>query len=1076
MQQDFSHLRVKSCYSLLQSTVRIKSLIAAVKLHNMNTVALCDHNNMFAGLEFAIEAKKAGIKAIHGLVWSCQEQELLILAKDHEGYKNLMYLSSHQFNLDVLFARSEGLIVLSAYDKGYIGKAIYNNQILEAKAFSKKMKEVFADRFYFEISREGRQEQTQIEDIYLQLSYEMQIPLAATNEVLFIDQNTTDDHDTLLAISSNCHKDEQDRPRSNPNCYFKTGKQIHEIFSDIPEAVTNAANIGVRCSYMAKTYPPMLPSFENESRQIRDLSYDGLRRLGKSEDKLYIERLEYELGIICKMNFSGYFLVVSDFIRWAKDNNIMVGPGRGSGSGSLVAWCLDITDLDPIEFGLIFERFLNPDRVSMPDFDIDFCQKRRHEVIDYIKQKYGKQNVAHIITFGSMQAKAVLKDVARALGLRFDISNYITDLVPFSAVNPVTLQQAVNEVPELNMAYRGNGIYKQDIGDVSNELIKRVIETSLELEGLPRHVSMHAAGVVIAPKPIVEIMPFYTDPKTGELLTQYSMKYTELAGLIKFDFLGLQTLTLIDNTKKYIEKLDLKKLDITDQETYKLLASGRTNGVFQFESGGMQDVIKRLKPKEIEDLLSITSLYRPGPMGNIPLYLSAREDESNIHYPHPMLKDTLKNTYGVIIYQEQVMKIAQVLSGYTLAQADVLRKAMGKKIKAEMQSQEEIFVKGAIKNNVDPNLAKEIFALVAKFAGYGFNRAHAAAYGMISFYTAYLKAHYTGYFLISCMNLELNDSNKVAMFIQDAKDTGITVEKIDINLCEELFIYNKDKNSIYFGLAVVKGIGIEVAKQIVVARKRCNSFKNIFHFVEQMENVSKKTLESLILVGAFDKLHSNRKQLHSSIEKLLSHSQVHKREREMRQMSLLQPDYSEALQKVEEFHFLEKMDKEFDYLGQYLSAHPLEYYDVEQYSHSKSNYEYGRSTVRIAGILVKKDSRMSEKGVFSPLILSDAYGYTHATIFQEEVLQQYSELLYIKSPIVILCEAKRTEGGVSFSVVDVEKLEDKKNIVIEVKNISEIDGLLCRIKHQQGYNVYIKTPMNNVMQATIHLPDAKIDC
>lgn len=864
MRPEFIHLRTQSSYSFLESALTIEKVVELASSNKMSAICLADKGNLFGSLEFALYAVKKGLQPIHGVILNIKyniqhhsasfrqdefkskpaertkvrEQRLdsknslvssllndagdifaqiLLIAKDETGYKNLLKLSSLTFtkndrkicdhiDFEDLIEYQEGLIALCCYTDGIVGKCLLARNEEQAMLFARKLQEILGDRFYFEIMRHDLPEEQFIEDSYIRIAAELAIPLVATNKVLFSEKSMHDAHDVLLCISAGVTKEYPDRKTVSENCYFRSPHEMIELFSDLPSAIQNTVNLRERCYFAAHANPPMLPNFAtkdiSETDLIRKDAKEGLlARLAtkfksenislENQEELkteYFARLNYELDIICNMNFAGYFLIVSDFIKWSKKEGILVGPGRGSGAGSVVAWSLLITDLDPIKFGLLFERFLNPERISMPDFDIDFCQERREEVINYVRSKYGDNRVGQIITFGKMQAKAVIKDVARVLSLPYKFADYLTELVPFSAVNPVSLEQAIREVPELANAAKGNGLYNLE-GEA--ELIKLVLDTSLILEGLHRHSSTHAAGIVIAGTDLVDIVPVYKDANSDMLVVGYSMKYSEIAGLIKFDFLGLQTLTVITDCKKLLKEqgieVDFNNMTFDDNKTYQMLCKGKGVGVFQFESIGMKDALRRLKPDSIHDLIALGALYRPGPMENIPTYIACKHKLQQPDYLHELLKPILEETYGVVIYQEQVQRIAQVLAGYTLGAADLLRRAMGKKIKKEMEEQEEIFVKGAIANNISESQAKSIFATVAKFAGYGFNKAHAAAYGVISYQTAYLKANYPAEFLVACLNLELNNHDKINLFLQEAKDNGIKIIAPNINISEGYF-------------------------------------------------------------------------------------------------------------------------------------------------------------------------------------------------------------------------------------------------------------------------------------------------
>ena len=1111
---EFIHLRTQSCYSLLESTIKINNLVTLAAKHQMPAVALSDKNNMFASLEFAIEAKKNSIQPIHGVIIEATHYihgikfkgELLLIAKDKIGYQNLLLLVTSLYipentptiSTEKLAKFQEGIIVLSGYDKGLIGQLIEKGEKEEAKNYANIIKDILGDRFYFEIMR-TTSKQKQIEAKYLELSGALDIPIVATNEVLFDIKEMHDNHDTLLCITKNCYKDESDRYRVSSECYFKSTDEMKSLFEDLPEALLNSVEIAQRCSFAAETHDPILPEFtkENEEELLSRQSKQGLDKridalleqncyFKESDKEKYYQRLEYELSIINKMGFPGYFLIVADFVKWSKDNGIIVGPGRGSGVGSIVSWSLNITSLDPIKFGLFFERFLNPERISMPDFDIDFCQKRRDEVLNYIRNKYGEERVAHIITFGSMKPKAVIKDVSRTLGLRYGIANYITDLIPFNAVNPVSLKQAINEVSELKKAFEGDGLYQfdEESAENNNELIKQVLFTALSLEGLPRHISTHAAGVVIGRNPLVEMLPLYTDGK--EILIQYSMKYAELVGLVKFDFLGMQTLTVLDLCLKYLKKknvdLDLDLLPLDDSKTYKLLSEARTAGVFQFESPGMREAIKKIEPNRIEDLMALTSLFRPGPMQNIPIYTECKKGIKEPDYLHPLLKDTLKETYGVIVYQEQVIEIAQILAGYTAAEADLLRRAMGKKIKKEMEQHEKKFVEGAVKKNVDLKTAKEIFVLVSKFAGYGFNKSHAAAYSLISYYTAYFKANYPIEFLLSCLNLDLNDSHKIALFLQELQSLGIKIRMPNINFSSSNFYYLD--NEIIFALTAIRNVGIEAANFIEKERSSNGKFKDIFNFVERLPSkiINKKLLEGLILSGCFDSLNSNRKQLFENVTLLIFHNNSHRQKLEAQQFSLFQEDYSKSLAKIEDFSSLEKLNFEFDFTGLFLSGHPLTEFITNEYYDSKTieNLTYGVHIVDLIGVLVKKDNKISERGIYINLLLSDPFGYLNVTIFNEDLFKESNNFLVVKTPIVIKAEVRKDKNSTKITALSLNKLSEIQNQIITIKlhdtkNLDKLVNFLLDKKslkmHEQ---ILLELPINNKFFAKVRISNISL--
>ena len=1165
---------------MLQSALKIEQIVDKAKKLNMPAVAMTDRNNLFGMLEFSMAATKEGIQPIHGAILDLElgkdAGEILLLAKNQVGYSNLLKLVSHIYTCQErrkthtitfqdLEQYQEGLIILSGYTDGLIGKALIEKKPDIAEDCAKKLHGLFGNRFYFEIMRHGLDNQQRIEVDYIELAYKLGIPLVATNSVLFANIEMHAAHDVLLCIAAGLTTEHADRKMASNQCYLKSPKEMVELFKDLPEAIENSVCIAKRCSAIAQSTNPMLPKFADgdEEELLRRLAREGLEtrlfdksslrgaisdeatqknnatgllRDARNDDEYahYFARLEYELDIICKMDFPGYFLIVSDFIKWSKENGISVGPGRGSGAGSIVAWSLLITDLDPIRFGLLFERFLNPERVSMPDFDIDFCQERRDEVIKYVRQRYGDNRVGQIITFGKMQAKAVIKDVSRVLGLGYSFADYLTELVPFNAVNPVTLEQAIRDVAELKGAASGKGLYNMD-GE--EELIKQVLDTALSLEGLHRHASVHAAGIVIGGKDLVEILPVYKDPTAEMLITQYSMKYAEAAGLVKFDFLGLQTLTVIAKTCALLKDqgvdINPAQLALDDPKTYELLSRGEGAGVFQFESVGMRDTLRRMRPDAIEDLIALGALYRPGPMDNIPTYIACKHGKEQPNYLHPAVKDLLKETYGVIVYQEQVLEIAKILAGYTLGAADLLRRAMGKKIKAEMDAQEKLFIDGAEKNGIDSDQAKSIFATVEKFAGYGFNKSHAAAYGMISYQTAYLKANHTAEFLVACLNLDIRDSDKINLFIQEAARYQIDVVRPDINLSEGGFSLGQEGRSLHchtreggdpgsnkfslglnanddtikldprlrgddsyvggktiiFALGAIKNVTGNFGVAVKAEREK-GPFKSIVDLVERMDPklINKRLLENLIKAGCFDSLHDNRNALLESVPKLLSHCNLHHAEKRSMQISLMNlSNDAQILSNANPLPLEEQAFMEFDVLGSFLSYHPISTYSklLEQHKIVSSDYVKNHmpersSHIKIAGVIQKKDSRMSQRGRFVTLQLSDQHGNVEVTIFSEEVLKNYVHLLSLKSMVVVSCDAFKDEGGFRLTATSFASLDDtitrtQHNLKLKPKNPGELESMLKSLKSCAGdkepnSSIEITVPMDEGFVSKVKLP------
>jgi DNA polymerase-3 subunit alpha len=1091
MNNRFIHLKVQSSYSLLESCIKINQIVDLAKKFHMPAVGLSDRNNLFGCLEFSMAAFKAGVQPINGMLTNLAYEkdkkvefgEIIVIAQTDAGLQNLLKLASYPYikndrkikehiTFEDLLECKDGLIIISCYQNGAIAKHI-SNDLAFAQKMAKDLKEQFQDNFYFEITRHGVASEKSQEFEYLNLADGLGIPVVATNNVLFNDVMMHDVHDVLLCIAQSAKKYSTNRITSNNQNYFKSQDEMHKLFADLPETIDNSWYIAQRCSSTFTSSDPILPKFTNtEDEALKEKAYEGLdkklkikfaaegiasdvQRLFREE---YYARLDYELKVICEMRFAGYFLIVSDFILWSKQNGIAVGPGRGSGAGSIVAWSLQITDLDPIRFGLIFERFLNPERISMPDFDIDFCQERRDEVMNYVSDKYGRERVAHIITFGSMQAKGVIKDVSRALDLRYKYADYLTELVPFNAVNPVTLSQAIKEVGELQNIYQGKGLYNPEAieapteGDELedfNKQIKEVLNIALQLEGVHRHVSTHAAGVVIAGQDLIELVPLYSDKNSKLLIVQYSMKYAELAGLVKFDFLGLQTLTVISDCLKLLKgegiEINIDTIPLDDTKVYQMLSKGSTVGVFQFESAGMKDSIKKLKPDRIEDLMALSALYRPGPMDNIPTYIACKHGKQQPNYLHPLLETVLKDTYGVIIYQEQVLEVAKVLAGYSLGKADLLRRAMGKKIRSEMDTQQEMFIKGALENGISQDKAKEIFALVEKFAGYGFNKAHAASYGVISYQTAYLKTHYAVYFLIAALNLDISDHDKIALFIDDARKNDIQITPLDINISQGYFTTDpNNKNGILLAFGSIKGVTSVFGNEIVLEREKNGNFTSVVDFVERIpaKSLNKKYLESLIKAGCFDSLHSNRMQLTQSIERLLAHSSSYHQDKASNQMSLLGSLSSDEIlvKESDDMTYLEKSAQEFSVLGNFVRFHPVVFYEEVLKEHHIINSQdlkllkNGSRQIKIAAVIQKKDSRMSARGRYITLQLSDPFGLFEASIFNEEIIKLYNDFLNVQQCAIFNCDIQKDEYSIRMNVASIESMKDfTKNKIHNLK-------------------------------------------
>ncbi len=904
---DFVHLRVHTAYSLSSGALPIKEVPRLCQAERMPAVAITDTGNLFGALEFATACATGGVQPIIGceLALSGRAEEarpngglparavepdrIVLLAQSEHGYRNLLAIVSRSYlagdgaadpavAIDDLAMAGEGLLCLTGGPKGPVGRRLAEGQRDAAEAVLRDLAAAFPGRLYIELMRHEGPEERRSEPDLVDLAYRHDLPLVATNDVYFPDREFYDAHDALLCIAQSTVVADNDRQRLTPYHYFRPAAEMRELFADLPEACDNTLVIARRCAYLPRPRQPILPAFptgqgETEEAGLRRAAQAGLderlAKLGLSADQVrpYRERLEFELGTIIQMGFAGYFLIVADFIQWAKRAGIPVGPGRGSGAGSVVAWALTITDLDPLRFGLLFERFLNPERVSMPDFDIDFCQDRRDEVIRYVQQKYGADRVAQIITFGKLQARAVLRDVGRVLGMPYGQVDRLCKLVPNNPAHPVTLERAIAGEPALQQLRDGD------------EGVARLMEIALKLEGLYRHASTHAAGVVIGDRPLAELVPLYRDARSNMPVTQFSMKWVELAGLVKFDFLGLKTLTVLARCLDLLEArgvgIDLADLPFDNRAAYELLARGDTVGVFQVEGQGVRDMLRKLRPDRFEDIIAANALYRPGPMENIPRYIAVKHGEEPPDYLHPKIEGILKETYGVMTYQEQVMQIAQVLAGYTLGGADLLRRAMGKKIQSEMDAQRQQFVEGAMARGVERARAELIFDQMAKFAGYGFNKPHAAAYALITYQTAYLKANHPVEFMAALMTLDLGNTDKLNLFRQELSRLGIRLLPPDVNRSKSMFTVESDpksgKPAIRYALAAIKGVGEQAMAELVRERETNGRFKDLFDLARRLDakTFNRGQFESLAKAGAFECLNPNRAQTFASAELLL---------------------------------------------------------------------------------------------------------------------------------------------------------------------------------------------------------------
>ena len=1063
----FIHLRCHSAYSLSEGAVTIKQMAKLADKHGMPALAITDTGNLFGALEFSETLSEKGIQPIIGLSLKVDLAEasdgtpqkqhtgirhfpsLVLFAQNEIGYANLMKLSSRSF-LDVgasdephvkwelLAACADGVICLSGGPTGPLNAELAQGQHAHAVATSLRLKSLFGDRFYIELQRHGMELETAAEDGLIDIAFEQGIPLVATNEVFFATADDFAAHDALICIAEGEVISAEDRRRLTPEHYFKSQQEMAALFADVPEAIENTVEIARRCAFFVKGRKPILPRFGDgdEAEELRQEARAGLEaRLaetslapGMTRDD-YDKRLEFELTVIINMDYAGYFLIVADFIKWAKAQGIPVGPGRGSGAGSLVAYSLTITDLDPLRFNLLFERFLNPDRVSMPDFDVDFCQDRRDEVIDYVQSRYGRENVAQIITFGKLQARMVTRDVGRVLQLPYGHVDRLSKMIPMNPAKPVTLQQAIDGEPRL-----------QDERD-RDPLVRELFNIALKLEGLYRNASTHAAGIVIGDRPLDQLVPLYRDPRSGLAATQYNMKYVEKAGLVKFDFLGLKTLTVIAKAEKLIRRhtpdFNANKIPLDDPATYKMLAQGETVGVFQLESAGMRDAVRAMRADRFEDLIALVALYRPGPMANIPLYCARKLGREPVQYLHPVLEPTLKETYGIITYQEQVQQVARDMAGYTLAQADLLRRAMGKKIQKEMDEQRSVFIMGATERGYSEHLAVEVFNACAKFAEYGFNKSHSAPYAYISYQTAYLKANHPVEFLAASMTLDMGNTDKLMQFRQEAQRLDIPMVPPSVNASGVEF--GVKDGAIVYSLAALRNVGSAAVAHLVEKREEGGPFASLAEFARRVDAkaLNRRALESLAKSGAFDCLHRNRAQMLDAIDMLIGLSNRSSTEQAAGQNDLFGGGKAAAaapelvLPPRDNWLPMERLAHEFEAVGFYLSGHPLDDYGkalnrlgVESHASFIAKVKSsGTSAARLAATVTHRQERRSKAGNrFAFVGFSDPTGQFEAVCFSD-TLNAARDLLEPGKSVIIRVEADVDGDDVKLRLQGVEALD-----------------------------------------------------
>ena len=1087
--KSFNNIKIHTQYSICEGAIKIDDLAEYCKNNKIKSLGLADSFNLCGALEFSEKLSKAGTQPIIGTQINLKVNDIIgkvtLYAKSEKGYKNLTKLSSISYlknkenedpacELTDLIDNNNDLILLTGNYRDLFGKLFKLNKLKNFHEIINQLRKSFKDRIYFEIQRHNEIEEKNFENYLLNNSKILNVPLIATQEVFYIDEEMYEAHDALRCIGEKNFVDDKNRFKLSNQHFLKKHSELSKLYSDIPEALENNYNFHLRFNFKPKKSKPILPSISNSNsisveKELLKQAEEGLKnrmenfiskknKLSTKDQifKIYDERLKHEINIINSMDYASYFLIVSDYIKWAKKNSIPVGPGRGSGAGSLVAYCLDITDLDPIEYDLIFERFLNPDRVSMPDFDIDFCEEKRDRVFEYLKTRY-KDGVAHIITFGKLKARMALRDVGRVLGLSYGHVDRLCKMVPFDPSRPLTLQESIDREPR----------FKEEVKN--NPRVKKLLELSLKLEGLNRNMATHAAGVVIAGDKLAEQFPLYVDHSSNLILpsTQYDMYSSENAGLVKFDLLGLKTLTVIDKTLKRLKakniELDISKINQNDNKVFSLLSTGETTGLFQLESAGMRESIKQMKPNKFDDIIALVALYRPGPMSNIPIYNDCKNGLKQPDYIHPTLKETLKPTYGIIIYQEQVMQIAQTLAGFTAGEADILRRAMGKKKKAELDKQKERFINGAIKKGITKDVANFVFTKIEPFAQYGFNKSHAAAYALIAYQTAYLKTYYKEDFIAATMSTELTNTSKLREFVEELKRLKIEIIRPSLNQCFAEFKAIDGK--IYYGLGAIKNVGLEAISNIIEEREKNGKFKSFINFINRVDtkDVNKLQLEGLTKAGVFDEFNKDRSKIFNSIPKIIQQIKNINDDKENNQSSLFEK--SENLS--DEFEFLpsikwqqkELLAEEFKSLGFYISDHPLnEYKDVfEQLNISSYGkfYNCENNVGLVAGTIMSIQEKKSSKGTpYAIIKFSDQQGEFELFLFSDILINNRNKLKESESFILSLYKDSTSEDNIKkrVNVKKISSLDEITNkpfskVTIELKenyNIDEVKKILSK--------------------------------
>ena len=1096
--QNFNHLKIHSQFSICEGAIKIDDLKEVAKEKKIKSLGLCDTSNLCGALEFAEKISKSGTQPIIGTQINFKFGDTIglipLFALSEVGYKRIIELSSLSYlsndgttephlNFEELIKRNDGVSVFSGTINGLIGQLFNKGKFSDIEELYSKLKLAYGDKFYIEIQRHGDQNEISFEKFNLSLSSKLEIPIIATNEVFYLNKDMHEAHDALICIKNKTYINEKNRIKYSNQHYLKNNSEILELFSDLPEALENNYNFPYRCNFRPSFSKPILPDISsdkggNADEILKSNSYEGLKEKFRNVFKLknkdlsnnekyliYKDRLDHELEIIIQMKYSSYFLIVSDYIIWAKNNDIPVGPGRGSGAGSLVAWCLLITDVDPIKFNLIFERFLNPDRISMPDFDIDFCEEKRDLVFEYLTKKY-KESVAHIITFGKLKARMVIRDVGRVLGLSYGFVDSISKMIPFDPSRPQNLTDCIAGEPRLQKL----------IND--DPRVKKLTELSLKLEGLNRNFATHAAGVVIADRKLKEVVPLYKDQTANLLLpsTQFDMYSAEDAGLIKFDFLGLKTLTVINNTQKLVRKknkdFNIEDINFEDQKVFELLSSGKTVGLFQIESAGMREALTQMKPNHIEDIIALVALYRPGPMSNIQIYNDCKHGRQKPDYLHPLLEEILKPTYGVIIYQEQVMQIAQKLSGFTAGQADLLRRAMGKKKRAELEKQKQNFISGAVNNGIKKDIATGIFLKIEPFAEYGFNKSHAAAYAIISYQTAFLKTYYPKEFIAASMTMDISNQNKLGEFYEELKRLKIKILRPDINECFADF--RTENSKFYYALGGIKAVGYEAISNIVDERLKNGKFKSIVDFLNRVnpKNINKLQLEGLVKAGAFDSINSNRQSLFNSIPNFITKSKNIFENKSANQIDLFGEDENqknEIITTIDDWDFEQRLSKEFESIGFFISDHPLNQFkeifnDYKIIDYQNFLEQDNLKDANIAATVLKVNERKTAKGTtYAVLKLTDLTSVFELFIFSD-VLNLNREILKEGNSLLLSLIKSSIDNENRFKRVNVLKISSLKDILskpinqvtFDLKTLDEIKEVSKYLKKDGDTTVNIK--------------------